>query len=173
MTAAKPQTKGESQRLVVSRKLLQASLARVVKAISAWDPQDLVIILDGGCALGMDVLRHLPHLRTYFVKVTRYGSAREPLHEPKLVIRGDLPQRPCLIVDDIYDSGKTLRRVRSELPAGSRSLVAVYREPQKATDAGPDYFLTRAPGAPAKAFFYGYGMDLAGRYRGLKDIFYV
>jgi len=99
-----------------------------------------------------------------------YRDARQS--SGKVVVRADISRsiegRPALIVDDVFDSGRTIAYARAHLMAkgATKTLACAFvRKPQamgEAIDAigwdAPDDFLV------------GYGMDYAGRYRGLPFI---
>ncbi len=96
-----------------------------------------------------------------------YRDARES--SGRVVVRADL-QRPvagrgALIVDDVYDSGRTIAFAKAHLLAkGAREVItcALARKP-KAPAAGLDEWAFDAP----DRFLVGYGMDDRGLYRGL------
>jgi hypoxanthine phosphoribosyltransferase len=99
-----------------------------------------------------------------------YRDARES--SGKVVVRADISRSvegcSVLIVDDVFDSGRTIAYARSHLMAkgATQTLACAFvRKPQalgEAIDAiGWD--------APAD-FLVGYGMDDQGRYRGLPYI---
>ncbi|MBC7767431.1 MAG: hypoxanthine phosphoribosyltransferase [Phycisphaerales bacterium] len=90
----------------------------------------------------------------------------------KVMVRADISRpidgRPVLIVDDVFDSGRTIAYARAHLLAKGATLTiacAFVRKPQAMGEAieaiGWD-----APGD----FLVGYGMDDKGRYRGLPYI---
>ena len=76
--------------------------------------------------------------------------------------------RPALIIDDVFDSGRTIAYARAHLMAkgATQTLACAFvRKPQAANEA-IDAIGWDAP----DAFLIGYGMDDAGRYRGLPYI---
>jgi hypoxanthine phosphoribosyltransferase len=98
-----------------------------------------------------------------------YRDARES--SGKVVVRADISRsiegRPALIVDDVFDSGRTLGYARAHLTAkgATQTLACAFVRKPKAEGAidavgwdAPDEYLV------------GYGMDDAGRYRGLPYI---
>src|SRR5262249_50228010 len=99
-----------------------------------------------------------------------YRDARES--SGKVVVRADISRpiegRPALIIDDVFDSGRTIAYARAHLMAkgAARTMACAFvRKPQAANEPieaigwdAPDEFLV------------GYGMDDAGRYRGLPYI---
>ena len=80
----------------------------------------------------------------------------------KVVVRADISRdisgRPALIIDDVFDSGRTIAYARAHLMAkgAARTMACAFvRKPQAGNE-------------PIEAI--GYGMDAKGRYRGLPFI---
>jgi len=99
-----------------------------------------------------------------------YRDARES--SGKVVVRADISRaiegRSALIIDDVFDSGRTIAYARAHLMAkGAKQTLACafVRKPQAANEP-IDAIGWDAP----DAFLVGYGMDDAGRYRGLPYI---
>lgn len=99
-----------------------------------------------------------------------YRDARES--SGKVVVRADISRaiegRPALIIDDVFDSGRTIAYARAHLMAkgAAKTLACAFvRKPQAANEP-IDAIGWDAP----DAFLVGYGMDDAGRYRGLPYI---
>ncbi|HEX4710057.1 phosphoribosyltransferase [Phenylobacterium sp.] len=101
-----------------------------------------------------------------------YGDARASLG--RCEVRADL-QRPlagrtALVVDDVFDTGLSLSeaaRLVRDAGAGTVLTCVFARKPwptQRAIE--PDFVAWEAPAR----FLVGYGMDAAGRYRGLPYI---
>jgi hypoxanthine phosphoribosyltransferase len=86
-----------------------------------------------------------------------------------VVVRADLSRpvkgRGVLVLDDVFDSGRTLAFARAHLIAKGASdvLVAVFARKPEAISEGLDDWAYDAP----DRFLVGYGMDDAGRWRGL------
>ncbi len=101
-----------------------------------------------------------------------YRDARES--SGRVVVRADVARevkgRGVLILDDVFDTGRTLAFARSHLLAkGARKVVtcALARKPWAPT--GDDDVDFHAYDAPPR-YLVGYGMDDAGKYRGLPYI---
>jgi hypoxanthine phosphoribosyltransferase len=92
----------------------------------------------------------------------------------RVLVRADIVRsvrgRGVLIIDDVFDTGRTLAFARSHLMTkGAREVitVALARKPWAPKGEGDvDYHAFDAPGR----FLVGYGMDDAGKYRGLPYI---
>jgi len=92
----------------------------------------------------------------------------------RVVVRADIARqvqgRGVLVIDDVFDTGRTLTFARSHLLAkGAREVItcALAIKPWAPTgENGVDFYAFQAPGR----FLVGYGMDDAGKYRGLPYI---
>lgn len=101
-----------------------------------------------------------------------YRDARES--SGRVLVRADIvrPVKDCgvLLIDDVFDTGRTLDFARSHMLAkGAREVitVALARKPWAPTgEMDVDFHAFDAPGR----FLVGYGMDDAGKYRGLPYI---
>jgi len=101
-----------------------------------------------------------------------YRDARES--SGRVVVRADIARevkdRGVLILDDVFDSGRTLAFARSHMLAkGAKQVItcALARKPWAPTgDGDVDFHAFDAP----PRFLVGYGMDDAGKYRGLPFI---
>lgn len=101
-----------------------------------------------------------------------YRDARES--SGRVVVRADIARqvkdRGVLIIDDVFDTGRTLSFARTHLLAkGAREVItcALARKPWAPEGAeNVDFYAFDAP----PRFLVGYGMDDAGKYRGLPYI---
>jgi hypoxanthine phosphoribosyltransferase len=143
-------------------------------AADVTDDWTVVALLQGAIPFAADLIRALerrdrhPILDSLWLE--SYRDARES--SGKVVVRADISRsvegRGVLIVDDVFDSGRTIAFARAHLMAkgAMRTLACAFvRKPQALGEPieaigwdGPDDFLV------------GYGMDDKGRYRGLPHI---
>ena len=133
--------------------------------------EDLVIValLNGTVAFLADLIRRLEFpLRLDFMGVSSYGSGAESgqlvyTKELRLALRG----RHVLVVDDILDTGRTLRAVTAKLgalgPASLRTCVLLDKPARRVGDFRADYVGFTIP----NLFVVGYGLDYDERYRNL------
>lgn len=138
------------------------------------DSWTVVALLQGAIPFAADLMRALERRGKHPIYdslwLESYRDARES--SGKVVVRADISRpidgRPALIVDDVFDSGRTIAYARAHLMAKGASTTracAFVRKPAALGEAiehigwdAPDLFLV------------GYGMDDAGRYRGLPYI---
>lgn len=134
----------------------------------------IVSILIGAAPFTTDLMKALARRGIHPVLdvlwLESYRDARES--SGRVVVRADISRpvsgRGVLIVDDVFDTGRTLEFARAHMLAkGAREVItcALARKPE-APKEGVDFY---ALDAPAR-FLVGYGMDDAGRYRGLPYI---
>ena len=133
-------------------------------------------ILIGATLFTSDLLkalaRHGVHPVLDALWLESYRDERES--SGRVVVRADIVRpvegRGVLVIDDVFDTGRTLAFARSHLKTkGAREVitVALARKPWAPEgEADVDFHAFDAPGR----FLVGYGMDDAGRYRGLPYI---
>src|SRR4030095_8704668 len=167
-----PRWNNEMQRVLISK----AALARRVRELSHEIERDfagrelvVVAVLNGTVMFLADLLRYLSlPLRLDFIGVSSYGLGTESgelvfTKELRLDVRG----RDVLLVDDILDTGKTLRRVlgriRALKPRRIRTCVLLDKTARRVEEVEADYVGFEIP----DFFVVGYGLDFAERYRNL------
>jgi hypoxanthine phosphoribosyltransferase len=133
--------------------------------------RDLVIVslLNGTVMFLADLVRHLSlPLRLDFIGVSSYGAGTESgelvfTKELRLDVRG----RDVLLVDDILDTGRTIRRVSEKLlalqPRSLKTCVLLDKPERRAEAISADYTGFTIP----NEFVVGYGLDFAERFRNL------
>ncbi len=133
----------------------------------------VVTILSGAIIFVADLVRQLPlRMKVGLIMVSSYAGPRTRPNEPQVIqgLNTDVVGRDVLLVDDILDTGGTLRVVRQRLEeAGARSIrtCVLLRKPSKA----PADLLADFIGFDIEdAFVVGYGLDFDDHYRNLPDI---
>ncbi len=133
----------------------------------------LVPILSGSIIFLADLIRHLPlRMKIALVQVSTYpGTATSPrTSRTVLELTGDVTGRNVLIVDDILDSGRTLRRVQEMLrERGAKTVRAavLLRKPAKAP---PDVAADFVGFDVEDLFVVGYGLDYDDHYRNFPHV---
>jgi hypoxanthine phosphoribosyltransferase len=166
------------QEILIDENRLQKRISELGHQISAdyADCEDLLLlcILKGGVMFLCDLTRHItvPH-EIDFLAISSYGKGvRESTGNVRIDM--DLSQgvegRHLLIVEDIIDSGQTLRFVMDVLTArrpASLKLCTLLDKPSKRTVQIPiDYTGFEIP----NKFVFGYGLDLDEKFRNLPFI---
>ena len=130
----------------------------------------LVAVLKGAFIFMADLARavQIP-LEVDFMAVSSYGASTRSSGVVRIVkdLDIDLHGRHVIIVEDIVDSGLTLRYLRKTLESrGTASLevcALLVREGNQQAELDLRYVGFRIP----PAFVIGYGLDVAERYRNL------
>ncbi|MEL6725019.1 MAG: phosphoribosyltransferase family protein [Pseudomonadota bacterium] len=133
-------------------------------------------ILIGATPFTSDLMKALARLDVHPVLdalwLESYRDARES--SGRVVVRADIARqvkgRGVLLIDDVFDTGRTLAFARRHMLAkGAREVItcALARKPWAPEgDGDVDFHAFDAPGR----FLVGYGMDDGGLYRGLPYI---
>ncbi len=165
-------------RVVITERALKQRVAEMAADIvDAYAGQDggitIVSILAGSIIFLGDLIRQLPmRMRIGLVWVSSYpgkatGARGSVIGEANLP---DLQGRDVLILDDILDTGHTLRLVQDRLHgAGARTVktAVLLRKPAKAP---PDVPVEFVGFDVDDEFVVGYGLDYDGLYRNLPFI---
>ena len=158
----------------------QTQIARRVKAVARdiarapLRPDIAAPILVGAFVFAADLLRALARegldLETEFIWLRSYGRSETPgevmvLKAPGEIVRG----RTVLLLDGVLDRGVTMARARELLEeAGAASIVSAVAVVK--SYPRPLFTADHALFTAGEEFLFGYGMDRAGRGRGLRDI---
>lgn len=150
-------------------------MAAEISTVYGEDSQGLIIVpvLSGSIIFLADLIRCLPFMmKIGLMTISRYRGATTTGGEARLIqdLNVDIRQRHVLVVDDILDTGNTLRIVQDQLrgrqPASLRTCVLL-RKPAKAPKDFPVEFV----GFDIEdAFVVGYGLDYNDLYRNWPDI---
>ncbi len=151
--------------------------ALAVRMAPGVDAETVVVcLLTGGLWFAADLMRELAALDRHplfdALWLASYGDARESAGdvEVRAGLQRSVAGRDVLILDDVFETGLSLQQARSlAASAGARSVcTAVFA--RKPGPGGPrpepDFVAWEAPAR----FLVGYGMDHAGRYRGLAGV---
>ncbi len=165
--------------LIPADRIAERVLALGEELRAAYDGREPVLVaVMKGCVLFLaDLVRACPvPMDIEFVTARSYEGAEPGRLELTLPpeLAEVVPGRPALVVDDIFDTGRTLAGVCQALealgPTEVRSLVLLRkdrplppREPGGPPVRTPDYVGFEVP----DHFVVGYGLDHNGRYRNL------
>ena len=159
------------ERILISEEALSRRVRELAADIArtyADSPNGLVIvpILAGSIIFLADLIRCLPiKMRVGLMTVSSYKGQRSGTPRVVQPLNVDIAGRDVLIVDDILDTGTTLRFVRDQLqtlrPASLRICVLLRKPAQAPHDLAPDFV-----GFDIEdAFVVGYGLDYNDLYR--------
>jgi hypoxanthine phosphoribosyltransferase len=171
-----PAFAGDIEQILISRDRIQQRLRELAAEITADYAGERVLlvgVLKGAFMVMADLARYveLP-VEVDFMAVSSYGSATKTSGVVRILkdLERDIADYHVLVVEDIVDSGLTLKYLLRNLAArGPRSLevLALLAKPGSA----PAELRVRYQGFEVPdVFVVGYGLDYAERYRNLDCI---
>ena len=150
-----------------------AQLGKQISADYAGRDLFLVGVLKGAVFFLADLMRHLEvPCELDFMADASYGSSTDTSGVVRILkdLDASIEGRDVLIVEDIVDSGLTLRWLRRNLlarsPASLEVCALLVKEGLQREDPDLRYVGFRIP----PDFVVGYGLDVDQRYRNLPDI---
>jgi hypoxanthine phosphoribosyltransferase len=171
---------GDIEKILISReqiaariKELGAAIRRDLEDLSRDGEIVLVPILTGSIIFVADLMRELPNkIRIGVVTITSYPGKATQSKGAQIAgaLPGDIEGKHVLIVDDILDSGSTIRLVRDAIaerrPRSVRACVLLRKTIPPALSTPCEYVGFDIP----DEFVVGYGLDYNNYYRNLPDI---
>ena len=165
------------EEVLITESVLQARVQQLAAAIAEdYRGKDLLLvgILRGAIMFIVDIARHLDmQLEMDFMAISSYGNTTESSGVVRILkdLDTSIEGRHVLVVEDIIDSGLTLRYLLENLsrraPASLRVCALLDKEKgREAVVVEPDYIGFRIP----DRFVVGYGLDYAQKYRNLPYI---
>lgn len=150
-----------------------AELGAQISTVYHDRPLTVLGVLNGSVIFVADLMRSIsiPH-RIGFVQASSYRGATTEGGELRVgtSLLPDLAGRDVLLVDDIFDTGRTLVRLKQELvaacPASIQTAVLLWKDGRSQVAMTPDYHGFRIP----NEFVIGYGLDYNDDYRHLPMI---
>jgi len=144
-------------------------LAQEIDSFYGDRPITVIAIMTGSLVLFADLIRRLSMPQR--VGVIRASSYRGGTTSGELKVDAemmiDVTNRDVLLVDDIFDTGKTLDRISEmmkEFGAVSvRTAVLLHKKRDHAVTMRPDFVAFKIP----DEFVVGYGLDYLDMYRNL------
>lgn len=167
-----PTLEGDVERVLIGVEALQTRCAELGAAISAdyAGKQPLVVgVLSGAAVFMSDLLRHIAvPLEIDFISVSSYGKgAVSGDLQFRKDLDVDLKDRHVIIVEDIVDTGKTLKAVTDIFSRRGAASVAICslldKKARRQAEVEIKYLGFDCP----DEFVIGYGIDYAERYRNL------
>ena len=160
-----------------TRKAIAARVAEMGAQIARdfhGEPLVAVCVLRGAFMFYADLVRAISKDDLYvdFLRVSSYGAATESSGQVKLHLdlSCDIEGKNVLIVEDVVDSGRSLRFLLDLLgarkPKRLACAVLVDKRARRKVEVEPDY----VGFAMDDGFIVGYGLDYAGKMRNLPEI---
>ncbi len=140
-----------------------------------YEGESVIVIgvLTGAFIFTADLVREItvPVETVDFVSISSYeGDTSTGNFTFKKDISCDIKGKNVLIVEDIVDTGRTLKKLKEILmmrdPKSIKICTAFDKPSRRVNDLVPDYNCITVP----DEFIVGYGLDYDGNYRQFKDI---
>lgn len=136
-------------------------------------PLTILGVLTGSIVLLSDLIRRIDlPLRVGLIQASSYRGATTTAGTLSVnaELVPDIRDRDVLLIDDIFDTGRTLEKLTETVaamqPRSVRSAVLMWKEGRSLVDVVPDYHCFRIP----DEFVVGYGLDYNDEYRHLPYI---
>ena len=131
----------------------------------------IVCVLKGSVMFTIDLSKKLNTVcEMEFVRTYSYGNGTESNGDVQMKIdfdRPDMADCDILIIEDIVDSGNTLKflvdHIKSKGPRSVKTCAFLDKPSRRKVDINPDYVGKEIP----DKFVFGYGLDLFEKYRDL------
>ncbi len=162
-------------KVLIKQKDVKEKICKLAKRINKdYKDKDLTIIsvLSGSFVFCSDIIRNLNiDFDLDFIRVESY-KGKKSVKKIKLLtpVQIDVKGKNVLVIEDIYDTGRTLAYIKKILlkkkAKSVKVCVLINKKIQKSSDIDIDYFGFNIE----NKFVVGYGLDYNGRYRGLPYI---
>lgn len=162
---------------MISAKAIAARIEALCREIAAEyrDTDKLIVVglLRGSFVFIADLVRELDlPIEVDFLEASSYGDAMESSREVRILkdLRGAIEGRDVLVVEDIVDTGFTLKHVtgllQSRGPRKLRTIALLDKPSRREVPVRADWTGFEIP----DEFVVGYGIDFAQRNRNLPFI---
>ena len=162
---------------MISAKAIAARVEGLAREISEFyagtDKLVVVGLLRGSFVFIADLVRELSlPVEVDFLEVSSYGNATQSSREVRILkdLRSPIEGRDVLVVEDIVDTGHTLKRVlemlRTRTPARLEACALLDKPTRREVDVKAKWVGFEIP----DRFVVGYGIDYAQRNRNLPHI---
>jgi hypoxanthine phosphoribosyltransferase len=136
----------------------------------------LVCVLKGGFMFLSDLVRRLQMpVQIDFVRLASYGSGMKSAGRIEITkdIEVSVEGKDVLVVEDIIDSGRTIRFLKERLalsnPRSIKVCTLLDKKARREVEMEADYIGKEVD----DVFIVGYGIDFNEAYRNLPEIYYV
>lgn len=166
---------------VIERVLItKEELANKAKELGArisrdYEGKDLMLVgvLKGGVVFLADLAREITIPTDMdFISVSSYGNSSKSSGVVRIIkdLDTDITGKDILIVEDIIDTGLTLKHLTELLhtrgPASIKICAALDKPSRRQADITIDYKGIEIP----DEYVIGYGLDYAGKYRNIPEV---
>jgi len=167
----------------LNRLFTQEQITSIVQGLADqiskdYDGRELVVvcILKGAFMFLSDLIRGLQiPVQVDFVRLASYGPGMKTSGNIEITKDVEIPleKKDVLIIEDIIDSGRTLRFLKDRLsllnPRSIKVCALLDKKARREVEMEADYLGTDVD----DLFIVGYGIDFNEHYRHLPEIYYV
>ncbi len=170
--------KGKPISLVIPEERIKDRVRALAKQIEEDMGQGFIVVslLKGSFVFTADLIREFSvPIKVDFMWVSSYGSSLESSGSVRIIqdITMDIQGNKVLLVDDILDTGWTLKEVvefiKRKNPSVLKVCVLLDKKERRRVDIKVDYVGFEVP----DKFLVGYGLDWDEEGRGLRGIYAV
>lgn len=167
----------KNSRVYINTQQIQEAIQMLAKNIMAnyrGDNPLLLCVLNGSFLFFSDLVKELEiPLEVGFLKAKSYVGTESTGKVEVNTLDCDITDRRVILVEDIVDTGLTITKILEHLSSLNPKSVEVAtlldKPSRRKVEVVPEYVgLTIRD-----AFVIGYGLDLDGKYRNLKDIYII
>jgi hypoxanthine phosphoribosyltransferase len=160
-----------TEQVLFSEEQVKARVREIGKQITedyAGQEPVLIGVLRGVVVFMADLMRQIDlPTQIEFMEISHYGEEREESIEILRDVTTDIKGRPVILVEDIVDTGLTLRYVLEHLhkkkPSSIKVCALLDKSVRRMATIPLEYVGFEIP----DEFVIGYGLDYGGRYRNL------
>lgn len=171
--------KGRELKLLITEDDIKRKVKELADSIKReFKDEDILAvgILKGSFIFFADLVRELgQNVKVDFIVVSSYFDGMESSQNIifKKDLGVDIRDKTVLLVDDIIDTGRTLKEIVNTLkernPKNIKTCVLLDKKERREVDYNADFVGFEIP----DKFVVGYGLDWAEEGRTLKNIYYV
>ena len=169
--------------LVFEPYITRDQIATQVKRVAEELRKDLkgrnplfICVLNGAFMFAADLIREvgINDAHISFIRYSSYEGTSSTGNVKEIMgLNEDVEGRDLVIIEDIVDTGLTASKMVAELkkrnPRSVRFCTLLHKPESSKTGFKPDYVAFSIP----PKFIIGYGLDLDGKVRNLKDIYVI
>jgi hypoxanthine phosphoribosyltransferase len=141
------------------------------KSLASHKLVHTVVTMNGAWMFAADLTRKLKMGQVLHFTGGSYfkGAIKQDIAMNPETLPSSFNHAPVLIIEDILDSGKAVKQLRqavAERQAGPITVVSLFKRVGSPAVADHTAFTL-----PRELFVVGYGLDMDGRFRELKDLY--
>ena len=166
-------------KVLFSQKQIEKRLDELAKQIEKdYEDKEITVlcVLKGASFFAIDLTKRIKNNMTFeFIELSSYGNATTSSGtiKTKRDIENSLAGKDVLIIEDIIDTGRTMKFLQERLKSENANTVKICtlldKPERRVVDLVADYVGFTIP----NKFVLGYGLDYEEKYRNLPYIGYV